>query len=136
MAHWILKTEPSEYSFADLRRDRRTRWSGITNAQALIHLRQMATGDEVLIYHTGDVKALVGRGTVVRPAYPDPEQADAKRVVVDIAAGEALPAPVSLAAIKADGTFAELGLVRNGRLSVVPVPPAMWGRLEAMARRT
>ena len=136
MAHWILKTEPSEYSFADLRRDGRTRWSGITNAQALIHLRQMAKGDEVLIYHTGDVKALVGRGTVVRPAYPDPEQADAKRVVVDIAAGEALPAPVSLAAIKADGTFAELGLVRNGRLSVVPVPPAMWGRLEAMARRT
>jgi predicted RNA-binding protein with PUA-like domain len=136
VAYWIVKTEPTEYAFATLRADRRTRWSGITNAQALIHLRQMATGDEVLIYHTGDVKALVGRGTVVRPAYPDPEQADAKRVVVDIAAGEALPAPVSLAAIKADGTFAELGLVRNGRLSVVPVPPAMWGRLEAMARRT
>ena len=135
MAHWILKTEPSDYSFADLRRDKRTRWSGITNAQALIHLRQMATGDDVLIYHTGDEKALVGRATVVTPAYPDPEQADAKRVVVDIAAGEALPAPVSLAAIKADGTFAELGLVRNGRLSVVPVPPAMWSRLEVMARR-
>jgi predicted RNA-binding protein with PUA-like domain len=135
MAHWILKTEPSDYSFADLRRDKRTRWSGITNAQALIHLRQMAKGDEVLIYHTGDEKALVGRATVVAAAYPDPELADAKRVVVDIAAGEALPAPVSLAAIKADGAFAELGLVRNGRLSVVPVPPAMWRRLEVMARR-
>ena len=135
MSHWILKTEPSDYSFADLRRDKRTRWSGITNAQALIHLRQMAKGDEVLIYHTGDEKALVGRATVVTPAYPDPELADAKRVVVDIAAGEALPAPVSLAAIKADGTFAELGLVRNGRLSVVPVPPVIWRRLEVMARR-
>jgi predicted RNA-binding protein with PUA-like domain len=135
MAYWILKTEPSEFSFADLRRDRRTRWSGITNAQALIHLRQMAKGDEVLIYHTGGEKALVGRATVVTPAYPDPEQADARRVVVDIDAGEPLPAPVSLAAIKADGAFAGLGLVRNGRLSVVPVPPAMWSRLEGMTRR-
>jgi predicted RNA-binding protein with PUA-like domain len=134
MAYWILKTEPSEYSFADLRRDKRTRWSGITNAQALIYLRQMAKGDDVLIYHTGDEKALVGRATVVGPAYPDPEQDDAKRVVVDIAAGEPLAVPVSLAAIKADGAFAELLLVRNGRLSVVPVPPRMWSRLEAMAR--
>lgn len=132
MAHWILKTEPSEYSFADLRRDRRTRWSGIANAQALIHLRAMAKGDDVLIYHSGGEKALVGRATVVKAAYPDPEQDDARRVVVDIAAGALLANPVTLAAIKADRAFAELGLVRQSRLSVVPVPPALWARLESM----
>ena len=132
MAHWILKTEPSEYSFADLRRDKRTRWEGISNAQALIHLRAMAKGDEVLIYHTGDEKALVGRATVVKGPYPDPAQDDPKRVVVDIAAVAPLARPVSLSAIKADPAFADLGLVRQGRLSVVPVPEPLWHRLEAM----
>lgn len=133
MAHWILKTEPSEYSFADLRRDRRTRWSGIANAQALIHLRAMSRGDDLLIYHSGSEKALVGRATLVKAAYPDPDEADPRRVVVDIAAGSPLAAPVTLAAIKADRAFAELGLVRQSRLSVVPVPPGLWARLDGMS---
>lgn len=133
MAHWILKTEPSEYSFAQLRADRRTAWTGITNAQALIHLRTMAVGDECLIYHTGGEKALVGRATVVKAAYPDPARDAPKLVAVDVAAGAPLPQPVPLAAIKADPAFRELGLVRQSRLSVVPVPPPMWRRLLAMA---
>jgi predicted RNA-binding protein with PUA-like domain len=134
MAYWILKTEPSEFSFADLRRDRRARWDGIRNAQALIHLRAMAKGDEVLVYHTGNEKALVGRATVARGAYPDPAQDDPKLVVVDLAAGPAPPRPVPLADIKADPLLEDLALVRQGRLSVVPVTEAHWRRLEAMAR--
>jgi predicted RNA-binding protein with PUA-like domain len=133
MAHWILKTEPSVYSFADLRRDRRARWDGISNAQALTHLRQMAKGDDLLIYHSGTEKALVGRATVVGPAYPDPARTDPKLVVVDIAAGAPLPKPVTLAALKVDPAFQDLGLVRQSRLSVVPVPDVLWRRLEAMA---
>lgn len=133
MAYWILKTEPSEFSFADLRRDKRARWDGIGNAQALIHLRQMVKGDGVLIYHSGAEKALVGRAQVLGAAYPDPAKADPKLVVVDVAAGAPLARPVSLAAIKADPAFRELGLVRQSRLSVVPVPEVLWRRLGAMA---
>jgi len=134
MASWILKTEPSEYSFADLQRDTRTRWDGITNAQALIHLRAMAVGDECLIYHSGDERALVGYARVVRAAYTDPAYTDARIVAIDIAAGAPLPRPITLAAIKADGGFAELGLVRQGRLSVVPLPARMRDRLLALGR--
>lgn len=133
MAYWILKTEPTEFSFADLRRDKRARWDGISNAQALIHLRQMAKGDEVLIYHSGAVKALVGRAKVLGAAYPDPAKADPKLVVVDVAAGAPLVRPVPLAAIKADPAFKDLGLVRQSRLSVVPVREDLWRRLAAMA---
>jgi predicted RNA-binding protein with PUA-like domain len=133
MAHWILKTEPSTYSFADLRRDKRTRWDGITNAQALKFLREMAVGDECMIYHSGDERALVGYAKVIRAAYIDDGQADPRLVSVDIAAGVPFPHPVPLAAIKADGAFAQLGLVRQGRLSVVPVPAPAYERLVQLA---
>lgn len=132
-AYWILKTEPSTYAFADLRREGTARWDGITNAQALIHLRAMARGDLVLVYHSGAEKALVGRGTIARAAYPDPTAGDPKRVVVDVRAGDPLPQRVKLTEIKADPGFRELGLVRNSRLSVVPVPPALFDRLLGMA---
>ncbi len=132
-AHWILKTEPSTYGFADLHREGTARWDGITNAQALIHLRAMARGDQVLVYHSGAEKALVGRATVVRAAYPDPAAGDPRRVAVDVRAGAPLPQRVTLAAIKADPAFRELGLVRNARLSGVPVPPALFDRLLGMA---
>lgn len=134
--HWILKTEPSDYSFAQLRADRTTRWDGITNAAALKHLREIAKGDELLIYHTGDERALVGRATVTRGAYPDPNDADPKHVVIDVAAGAPLPRAITLAAIKAEPAFADLALVRQGRLSVVPVPPPQWRRLLQLAGAT
>ncbi len=132
MAHWILKTEPSTYSFADLQKTTRAVWDGVANPVALRHLREMAVGDEVLIYHTGDEKAVVGHAKVVKAAYPDPKQDDPKLVVVDLEAGKPLPSPVTLKAIKADPAFADLALVRQGRLSVVPVPAPLWSRLLKM----
>lgn len=132
-AYWILKTEPSEYSFDDLRREGRARWDGVTNALALKHLRSMRQGDQVLVYHTGDQKRLVGRAAVAGEPYPDPRAQDERVVVVDLAAGDPLPTPVTLAQVKADPAFADLGLVRLSRLSVIPVPEPQWRRLLGMA---
>jgi predicted RNA-binding protein with PUA-like domain len=129
--HWVLKTEPSEYAFVDLVRDRRTRWEGVSNPVALKHLRSMQAGDEAFIYHTGNEKALVGLARVAGAPYPDPS--DPKLVVVDVEPVKQLPRPVTLAEIKAEPTFAEVGLVRVPRLSVVPLEPAQWKRLLALA---
>ncbi len=129
--HWVLKTEPSEYGFSDLVREGRTRWEGVSNPVALKHLRSMQEGDDALIYHTGKEKAAVGLARVASAPYPDPS--DAKLVVVDVEPVRPLPKAVPLAAIKAEPALAELGLVRVPRLSVVPVEPAQWKRLLAMA---
>ena len=131
--HWVLKTEPSTYGFPDLVRERRTRWEGVSNAVALKHLRSMLEGDDALIYHTGNEKSLVGLARIASAPYPDPAQKDERLVVVDVEAGKPLPRPVSLAEIKADPAFRDLGLVRLSRLSVVPVEPDQWKRLLAMA---
>jgi predicted RNA-binding protein with PUA-like domain len=131
--HWVLKTEPSEYGFADLVRDRRTRWEGVSNPVALKHLRSMLEGDEALIYHTGNEKALVGLARIVSAPYPDPK--NPKLVVVDVEPGSPLARPVPLAEIRAEASFADLGLVRIPRLSVVPVEPGQWKRLLAMGGR-
>lgn len=132
-SYWILKTEPSEYSFARLLAERRTVWDGISNALALQHLRAMSAGDRALIYHSGEERALVGLARISRAALPDPRLDDPRRVVVEVTAERPLPRAVTLAAIKADPTFGRLGLVRQSRLSVVPVSPAEWRRLLAMA---
>jgi predicted RNA-binding protein with PUA-like domain len=129
--HWVLKTEPSEYGFSDLVRDRRTRWEGVSNPVALKHLRSMLEGDDALIYHTGNEKALVGLARVTSAPYPDPK--DPKLVVVDVEPVRPLARVVPLAEIKAEPAFADLGLVRMPRLSVVPVEPAQWKRLLSMA---
>ena len=129
MSFWILKTEPSTYSFEDLVKQKTAVWDGVKNPLALKHLRAMQPGDEVLIYHTGDERAAVGFARVAKAAYPDPKQKDAKLVVVDLKAGAKLPTPVTLATIKADAAFKDLALVRMGRLSVVPATPAQWQRL-------
>ena len=129
MNYWILKTEPSTYSFDDLIKQKTAVWDGVKNPLALKHLRAMQSGDEVLIYHTGDEKAAVGFARVAKTAYPDPKQKDPKLVVVDLKAGARLPTPVTLATIKADPAFKDLALVRMGRLSVVPATPAQWQRL-------
>jgi predicted RNA-binding protein with PUA-like domain len=131
MAHWLLKTEPSTYSFDDLARDRKTAWTGVANPQAQLHLRAMRAGDEVAVYHTGSVKAAVGLGTVGKAAYPDPT-GDGKLVCVDLKAGRPLAAPVTLAALKAAKAFAGSPLVTQGRLSVVPLTAAQWKALLAL----
>jgi predicted RNA-binding protein with PUA-like domain len=131
--YWVVKSEPSTYSFAQLQADGRTRWDGIRNPQALLHIREMQVGDLALFYHTGGEKQVVGIARVVSAPYPDPKADDPKATVVDLAADRALPKPVTLAAIKAEPSLSTLGLVRQGRLSVVPVPAAQWKLLLGMA---
>lgn len=131
-AYWILKTDADTYPFDQLARERRAVWDGVSNALALKHIRSMAKGDRAFIYHSGDEKALVGLAQIVSDPYPDPDGRDSKLAVVDVEAGKRLPRPVPLAAIKADPAFADLGLVRMSRLSVVPVPAEQWKRLLAM----
>lgn len=123
--YWILKTEPSTYSHADLVQDGTTVWDGVKNPVALRHLAAMRRGDEVMIYHTGSEKAAVGLASVTGEARPD----------VTLRADRPLPRPVTLAAIKADPAFAGSPLVRVPRLSVIPVTAAQWRRLLSLAGR-
>lgn len=117
---YLLKTEPSEYSFADLQREKKTVWDGVTNPVALKNLRGMNKGDELVIYHTGDEKRTVGTASVVSVDASDPK---VPRVTISV--GKPL-APVSLAEIKASSVFADSALVRQGRLSVVPLTAAQY----------
>jgi predicted RNA-binding protein with PUA-like domain len=132
-AHWLLKTEPTAYSWEQLERDGRTTWDGVKNALALKHLAAVAKGDEVLVYHTGDVKAAVGVARVVRGAYPDPKQKDARFVVVDLEPVRALPRLVTLAEMRADRKLAGFDLLRLPRLSVMPVSAAQWAEILRLA---
>ena len=118
---YLLKTEPAVYSVADLQRDKTTIWDGVTNPVALKNLRAMQPGERLLIYHTGDDKAAVGTATVVSVGAADP-----KNPQVKIKVGKALAKPVTLAEIKANKLFADSPLVRQGRLSVVPLTAAQW----------
>jgi predicted RNA-binding protein with PUA-like domain len=117
---WLLKTEPSSYAYDDLERDKRATWDGVKNPVALKNLRAMKEGDAALIYHTGDEKAVVGTALVVRAAYPDPKSKDPRLVVVDLTPAGRLARPV---------TFAESPLLRQGRLSVVPLTKQQWNAL-------
>jgi predicted RNA-binding protein with PUA-like domain len=126
---WLMKTEPDAYGYADLEREGRTTWDGVNNPAALKNLAAMQVGDRVVIYHTGGEKAAVGTAHVVRAAYADPKAGDPRRLVVDLEAGARLKRPVTLAEIKADRTFADSPLVRQGRLSVVALTAAQWAVL-------
>ncbi len=121
MAYWLLKTEPTEFSFADLQEKGKAVWDGVTNNLALKHLRSMKKGDMAFIYHTGDEKAIVGFAEIVSNPYPDPKQDDLKLVVVDIKAKREFLKKVSLAEIKSKKEFETFELVRISRLSVMPV---------------
>jgi len=134
--HWLLKTEPSTYSYADLERDKKAVWDGVSNALALKHLRSMKRGDLAFIYHTGDEKQIVGIAEVTSDPYPDPKEKDARLVVVDLKPRERLARPVTLAEVKALSEFRDFELVRMGRLSVMPVSEARWKKLLKMASAT
>jgi predicted RNA-binding protein with PUA-like domain len=128
---WLLKTEPGDYSWDELERAGRARWDGVRNPAALRNLGAMKPGDRVLVYHTGDEKAVVGVAEVVRGAYPDPKYPDGKLLVVDLEPRARLARPVTLAEIKALAEFRDSPLVRQGRLSVVKVTAAQWKAIEA-----
>ena len=119
--YYLLKTEPSEYSFADLQRDKTTNWDGVTNPVAVRNLREMPKGSELVIYHTGDEKQAVGTASLVSV-----DAADPKKPVVNIKAGKAIATPKTLAEIKANKLFADSPLVNIGRLSVVPLTKAQY----------
>lgn len=132
---WLLKTEPGEYSFEDLIRDKKTVWDGVTNALALKHLRAIRKGDELLIYHTGNVRAAVGLAKAASDPYPDPAKQDPKIVVIDVVPVRPLAQSVTLEAIKATLAFRTFELVRLPRLSVMPVLAALWKRILQMSER-
>lgn len=136
MPTFLFKTEPGEYSFADLLRDKKAPWTGVSNALALIHLRSARAGDEVFIYHTGSEKQIVALAKVVRGPYEDPEQPGTtpegapKFAVVDLAPVRAAKTPLTLAAMKGDARFKDFDLIKQSRLSVMPVP----AKLDALIR--
>jgi len=121
---WLFKTEPTDYSFEDLVRDGRTRWEGVKNAQALIHLRKVRKGDPVIIYHTGDVKAIIGLARA---------DSDAADNAVDVIPDRPLNRPVTMPEIRKNPKLKMLDLVRNTRLSVMPVSESHWGELIRMS---
>jgi len=130
---WLLKTEPGTYGYDDLEREGRATWDGVSNPAALKNLRAMKEGDAALIYHTGDEKAVVGTALVVRAAYPDPKLKDPRRVVVDLTPAGRLARPVSLAEMLEIAAFADSPLLRQGRLSVVPLTKEQWNALTRKA---
>ncbi len=133
MAHWLLKEEPTHYSFDDLLRDGEAIWDGITNALALKHLRSAKKGDDAIIYHTGGERSAVGLAKIASDPFPDPRSRDAKLTVVKVKALRRLTRPVGLAEMKANPTLAGLALLRIPRLSVVPVGEAHWKEILRMA---
>lgn len=131
---WLVKTEPGEFGYADLERDGGAVWDGVSNPVALRNLREMRSGDQVLVYHTGAEKAVVGIAEVTREAYPDPRRRNPRLAVVDLKPRQRLARPVTLAEIKASAVFQDSPLVRQGRLSVVPISAEQWKEIELLAR--
>ena len=124
MKHWLVKSEPEAYSFAQFQKDKTTAWTGIRNYTARINLRAMTKGDEVFFYHSVTEKAVVGLATVIKTAYPDPTVEPGEKAewfCVDLKAGKAMPKPVTLETIKANPALKDILLVRQSRLSVAPL---------------
>lgn len=126
MAHWLLKSEPSAYSWAQLVADGRTNWNGVRNAQALNNLRAMKPGEHVFVYHSNEGKDIVGVAEVVKGFYADPADKSGKLGMVDIAPLRPVAKPVTLAAMKANPELAGMSLLRQSRLSVCPVTDREW----------
>lgn len=132
MNYWLLKTDPETYSFEDLLREKRTVWDGIRNPQARTYLAAMEVGDVALIYHSGSAREVVGMARVVQKAYPDPK--DPRWVAIDVEAISALPASVTMSAIKATPSLQGMRLVKQSRLSVMPVTEGEFHAILRLAR--
>ena len=133
--YWLVKSEPETYSWDDLLRDRRTDWTGVRNYAARLHLKAMRPGDEVLYYHSGDDKAVVGVAKVTKAAFPDTTADEEGWVAVELAPVVSLKNPVTLAQVKAEPALKDIALVRQGRLSVQPLKPAEFARIVKLSAR-
>jgi predicted RNA-binding protein with PUA-like domain len=133
MAYWLMKSEPSAYSWDQLVKDGRTNWSGVRNYQAAINLKAMKPGDRAFFYHSGEGLEIVGIAEIVKAAYPDPSDKEGRFVQVDVKPEMPVKTPVTLAAIKAEPKLKEMKLVRQGRLSVSPVTAEEWKLICKMA---
>jgi len=131
--NWLFKEEPSNYSFDELVKDKKTVWSGVKNPLAQKHLHAVKAGDRIFYYHTGNEKSVVGIAKALKDAYADPQDTAGNLAVVDVGPVSKLARPVTLAEIKADPAFKMFPLVRISRLSVMPVTDAEWARIETMA---
>ena len=131
---WLFKTEPSSYAYDQLERDGKTVWDGVKNPVARKHIAAVKRGDQVLIYHTGDQKAVIGIAKALSDGYPDPKQKDEKAAVVDLAPVARLARPVTLAELKARPSLKDFPLVRLPRLSAMPVAAAEWKEIERLSR--
>jgi len=132
MAFWLIKSEPSTWSWQDQIQKVTTHWDGVRNFQAAKNLKAMRKGDFCLFYHSGEERQIMGLVKVVKEAYPDPSDETGRFVMVDVTFEKALNTPVKLSEIKQDIRLKDLGLVKQGRLSVMPVDPASWKILLTM----
>ena len=130
--YWLVKSEPYAYAWSQFVKDKRTAWTGVRNYQARLHLKAMRKGDLVLFYESVTTKAVVGRATVSKTAFPDTTADEDGWVAVELKADRPLPQPVTLAAIKAVPALQEIGLLRQSRLSVVPLSAADYARIVAL----
>jgi len=127
--YWLVKQAPESYSWADFVKEGKTAWTGIRNYQARNHLRAMSKGDPVLFYHSGEGKEVVGIARVAKQAYPDPTATEGDWTSVDLAPAKALKKPVSREVIKAEKALKDILLIRNSRLSVMPLTEAQFNRI-------
>lgn len=132
MNYWLVKQEPSSYSFEDFRNDKKTDWTGVRNYMARNFLRDMKKGDAVLFYHSGDEKAVVGFAAVSKNAFPDPTADDDAWVAVELKAGKPFKSPVTLAAVKGDPKLSNMMLVKNSRISVMSLTEDEYDQVVAM----
>jgi len=132
--HWLFKTEPEDYSYGDLERDRRVMWSGLRNSITLKNLREVRLGDQILIYHAGAEKAVVGVAEALTDAYPDPEENDESVVVVEIKPKRKFGQPLLLAEIKASNALSDFDPARLSLLSVMPVSNAHWEAIQELSK--
>lgn len=131
--HWLVKSEPNTYAYADLVRDGRTVWDGVRNHAAALHLKAMRVGDEVLFYHSQEGLAVMGVAKVAREAFLDPSDPAGRFVAVELTPMRALPKPVTLSEMKANPALAGMAMLRQSRLSVSPVAPGEWAEILKMA---
>ncbi|MGB0952524.1 MAG: EVE domain-containing protein [Planctomycetota bacterium] len=132
MAYWLVKEEPTKYTFEMFLKDKQTCWDGVRNYQARNNLRLMGKGDEVVFYHSGKLKSAMGTAKVVKTGYPDPTAEEGDWTAVDLKVTGAFEEPVTLATVRADKTLAECALVKQTRLSVMPLTKAQFTKFQKL----